>query len=80
MHHIMCEKDVADSEHCIYCGGTVRKGHKWEDNKQYIHVSCSGCKKSFSVKVDTPPIKDGEKDIDSIEARIKVLEYWNQER
>jgi len=84
MHTLMSEEDIPKSLSCIYCGCKVGKKEWkqfWEGHVQYLEAECLDCNKPIHFKMDIPKnTKDDEKDADSLEAKINVLEYWNKEK
>jgi len=84
MHTLMSEEDISKSLSCIYCGCKVGKKEWkqfWEGHTQYLEAECPDCNKPAHFKMEIPKnTNDDEKDVDSLEAKISVLDYWNKEK
>ena len=84
MHNLMSEEDIHNSPSCWYCGcnvGEKKWKQVWEGHAEYFETDCADCGKNIHFKLKHPKNEKGdEQDTDSIDARIKILEYENQER
>jgi len=83
MHTLMSEEHISDSQGCIYCGCVVGKKSwkkEWDGAQQYVTNECEGCGSQLHFKLEYPMYdEESEKETNSLDAKIKIMEWKNKE-